>query len=384
MDALGRHKTVLLDAAFFFFLQYFQLNLSSFCLIKGVRLNFLVTPAFRATSDWHRVGAMNTLKLGDSDLDITPVGFGAWAIGGGGWEYSWGPQNDAESIAAIHKALELGVNWIDTAAVYGLGHSEKIVSRAVKEWRAKPPYLFTKCVLRWDAAGKITPNHSATSIRKECEDSLRRLQVNAIDLYQIHWPPEDNGSGLEEAWQTLAALQQEGKVRWIGVSNFDAAQLRRAGKIAAVTSLQPPYSILRRKVEEETLPFCKSQGIGVIVYSPMFSGMLTGGMTRERAAALPADDHRKRNPEFREPRLSKNLELAEKLKEIGARHGHTAGEVAITWTLRSPAVTGAIVGARSAKQAEEVFRAGDFRLSAEEIEEIEGVAGNIALAKAAY
>jgi aryl-alcohol dehydrogenase-like predicted oxidoreductase len=327
---------------------------------------------------------MNTRKLGNSDLDITPVGFGAWAIGGGGWEYSWGPQNDTESIAAIHKALELGVNWIDTAAVYGLGHSEKIVSRAVKEWRGKQPYVFTKCVMRWDAAGKITPNHSAASIRRECEDSLRRLQVDAIDLYQIHWPPQDNGPGLEEAWQTVAALQQEGKVRWIGVSNFDAAQLKRAGKIAPVTSLQPPYSILRRKIEEETLPYCENQGIGVIVYSPMFSGMLTGGMTRERAAALPADDHRKRNPEFREPRLSKNLELAEKLKENGARHGHTAGEVAIAWTLRNPAVAGAIVGARSAKQSGEVFRAGDFRLSAEEIEQIEGVAGNIALAKAAY
>jgi len=327
---------------------------------------------------------MNTRKLGNSDLDITPAGFGAWAIGGGGWEYGWGPQNDAESILAILEALELGVNWIDTAAVYGLGHSEQIVSRAIKEWRGKQPYVFTKCVMRWDAAGKITPNHSATSIRRECEDSLRRLQVNAIDLYQIHWPPQDNGPGLEEAWQTLAALQQEGKVRWIGVSNFDAAQLKRAGKIAPVTSLQPPYSILRRKIEEETLPYCESQGIGVIVYSPMFSGMLTGGMTRERAAALPAGDHRKRNPEFREPRLAKNLELAEKLKEIGARHGHTAGKVAIAWTLRNPAVTGAIVGARSAKQAEEVFRAGDFRLSAEEIDQIEGVAGNIALAKAAY
>lgn len=326
---------------------------------------------------------MNTRKLGNSDLHITPVGFGAWAIGGGGWEYSWGPQNDAESIAAIHKALELGVNWIDTAAVYGLGHSEEIVSRAVQDWRGARPYVFTKCVLRWDAAGKIAPNHSAASIRKECEDSLRRLQVNVIDLYQIHWPPEDNGSGLEQAWQTLAALQKDGKVRWIGVSNFDAAQLNRANKIASVTSLQPPYSILRRKIEEETLPYCESHGIGVIVYSPMFSGMLAGGMTRERAAALPEDDHRKRNPEFREPKLSKNLELAEKLKEVGTRHGRTAGEVAIAWTLRNPAVTGAIVGARSAKQAEQVFRGGDFRLGAEEIEQIEAVAGNIALAKAA-
>jgi aryl-alcohol dehydrogenase-like predicted oxidoreductase len=326
---------------------------------------------------------MNIRKLGNSDLHITPVGFGAWAIGGGDWEYSWGPQNDAESIAAIHKALELGVNWIDTAAVYGLGHSEEIVSRAVKEWSGARPYVFTKCVLRWDVARRIAPNHSAASIREECEDSLRRLGVNVIDLYQVHWPPQDNGPALEEAWQTLTALQKEGKVRWIGVSNFDVAQLKRADKIAPVTSLQPPYSILRRKIEEETLPYCENHRIGVIVYSPMFSGMLSGAMTRERAAALPADDHRKRNPEFREPKLSKNLELAEKLKEIGALHGRTAGEVAIAWTLRNPVVTGAIIGARSAKQAEQVFRAGDLRLGAEEIGQIEVVAGNIALAKAA-
>jgi len=300
-----------------------------------------------------------------------------------GWEYSWGPQSDAESIAAMHKALELGVNWIDTAAVYGLGHSEEIVSRAIKESRRARPYIFTKCGLRWDAAGKITPAHSAASIRKECEESLGRLQVDAIDLYQIHWPPPDNGRGLEEAWRTLGALQKEGKVRWIGVSNFDAAQLKRAEEIAPVISLQPPYSILRRKIEDEALPYCETRGIGVIVYSPMFSGMLTGGMTRERAAALPADDHRKRNPEFQEPKLSKNLELVEKLKEIGARHNRTAGEAAIAWALRKPVVTGAIVGARSAKQAEQVFRSGDFRLSPEEIGEMESFAGKIALAKAA-
>jgi aryl-alcohol dehydrogenase-like predicted oxidoreductase len=326
---------------------------------------------------------MNTRKLGNSDLQITPVGFGAWAIGGGGWEYGWGPQNDADSIAAIHKALELGVNWIDTAAVYGLGHSEEVVSRAVKEWHSTRPYVFTKCTMRWHAKGRITLNHSAASVRQECEESLRRLQVSVIDLYQIHWPPPDDGPGLEEAWGTLAALQKEGKVRWIGVSNFDAAQLSRAEKIAPVTSLQPPYSILRRQIEEETLPYCEKHGIGVIVYSPMFSGMLSGGMTRERAAVLPADDHRKRNPEFQEPRLSKNLELVAKLKEIGARHGRSAGEVAIAWTLRKPVVTGAIVGARNAKQAEQVFRAGDFRLNAEEINKIESFAGKIAKAKAA-
>jgi aryl-alcohol dehydrogenase-like predicted oxidoreductase len=327
---------------------------------------------------------MTTRKLGNSDLQITPIGFGAWAIGGGGWEYGWGPQDDDESIAAIHKALELGVNWIDTAAAYGLGHSEEIVAHALKEWSGARPYVFTKCVLTWDTKGKISPNHSSASIRKECEASLKRLQVESIDLYQMHWPPPDNGPGLEEAWRTLADLQKEGKVRWIGVSNFDPSQLKRAESIAPITSLQPPYSILRRQIETQTLPYCQEHNIGVIVYSPMFSGMLSGGMTRERAASLPKDDHRSRNPEYKEPRLSKNLELVEKLKEIGERHGRSAGEVAIAWTLRNSAVTGAIAGARNAKQAEEVFHAQDFRLTAPEIQEIETVSSGVAKAKAAF
>jgi aryl-alcohol dehydrogenase-like predicted oxidoreductase len=327
---------------------------------------------------------MTTHNLGNSDLQITPVGFGAWAAGGGGWEYSWGPQDDKESIAAIHKALELGVNWIDTAAVYGLGHSEEIVARALKEWRGPRPHVFTKCTLTWDDSHKITPNHSAASIRRECEESLRRLQVDAIDLYQMHWPPSDNGPGLEESWQTLAALQGEGKVRWMGVSNFNVDQLKRAGKIAPVTSLQPPYSVLRRAIEEQLLPHCRQNNIGVIVYSPMFSGMLSGGMTRERAAAFPTDDFRRRNPEFQEPKLSKNLELAEKLRSVGARHGRSSGEVAVAWVLRNPSVTGAIVGARNGRQAEGVMRAGDFRLSAQEIAEIEEFSRSIAKAKAAF
>jgi aryl-alcohol dehydrogenase-like predicted oxidoreductase len=326
---------------------------------------------------------MNTRKLGNSDLHITPVGFGAWAAGGGNWEYSWGPQDDGDSIAAIHKALELGVNWIDTAAVYGLGHSEEVVARALKEWRGKRPYVFTKCVLAWDTSRKVTPNHSAASIRRECEESLRRLQLDGIDLYQIHWPPNDNGPGLEEAWQTLSNLQKEGKVRWIAVSNFDVAQIQRAEKIAPVTSDQPPYSILRRQIEGEILPYCEQHNIGVIVYSPMFSGMLTGGMTRERATALPADDFRKRNPEFQEPKLSKNLELVARLGEIGARYGRTPGEVAIAWVLRNPRVTGAIVGARTANQAASVMRAGDFHLSPEEIAEIEHYSAPIAKTYAA-
>ncbi|PYT94851.1 MAG: aldo/keto reductase [Acidobacteria bacterium] len=317
---------------------------------------------------------METGKLGNSDLKITGVGFGAWAIGGSGWEFAWGPQDDKDSIAAIHRALELGVNWIDTAAVYGLGHSEAVVARALKDWRGSRPYVFTKCGLRWNEQGKIRKEFSAESIRHECEDSLRRLQAKTIDLYQLHWPPEDNGSGLEEAWQTMAALKKEGTVRWIGVSNFNSAQIQRAEKIAPVTSLQPPYSLIRRKIEEETLPYCQKRGIGVISYAPMASGLLTGAMTRERAAALPPDDFRSRNPEFREPRFSKNLELVERLRQVGARHGRGPGEVAIAWVLRHPAITGAIVGARNAKQVEGVMRAGEMKLTADEIAEIEGAA----------
>ena len=317
---------------------------------------------------------METQKLGNSNLKITRVGFGAWAVGGSGWEFAWGPQDDKDSIAAIHRALELGVNWIDTAAVYGLGHSEAVVARALKDWRGSRPYVFTKCGLRWNEQGKIRKEFSAESIRHECEDSLRRLQAKTIDLYQLHWPPEDNGPGLEEAWQTMAALKKEGKVRWIGVSNFNSAQSQRAGRIAPVTSLQPPYSLIRRKIEEETLPYCQKRGIGVISYAPMASGLLTGAMTRERAAALPPDDFRSRNPEFREPRLSKNLELVERLRQVGARHGRGPGEVALAWVLRHPAITGAIVGARNAKQVEGVMRAGDLKLTADSIAEIEGAA----------
>jgi aryl-alcohol dehydrogenase-like predicted oxidoreductase len=317
---------------------------------------------------------METRKLGNSDLQITPVGYGAWAIGGSGWDFAWGHQEDTDSIAAIHRSLELGVNWIDTAAVYGIGHSEEMVAQALKTWSGPRPYIFTKCVLRWDDKGRVTQNHTAASIRGECEDSLRRLQMEVIDLYQMHWPPADNGPGLEEAWQTMFALQKEGKVRWIGVSNFNVDQIQRAEKIAPVTSLQPPYSLIRRAVDKEILPYCKRHGIGVIAYAPMASGLLTGAMTSERAAALPADDFRSKNAEFREPRLSKNLELVERLRKVGARHGRTPGEVAIAWVLGNPAVTGAIVGARNAKQAEGVMRAGELNLSPEEIAEIEGAA----------
>jgi aryl-alcohol dehydrogenase-like predicted oxidoreductase len=322
---------------------------------------------------------METRKLGNSDLLITPVGFGAWAIGGSGYDFGWGPQEDSDSIGAIHRALELGVNWIDTAAVYGLGHSEQTVARALQQWKGARPYVFTKCAMKWDAKGKVTKVHQADSIRQECEDSLRRLQVDVIDLYQVHWPPEDNGAALEESWQAMADLQQAGKVRWIGVSNFSAEQMERCGKIAPVTSDQPPYSMLRRKIESSVLPYCEKNNVGVIVYSPMLSGMLTGGMTKERAESLPADDWRRNNPEFREPKLSKNLELVDRLRAVGARHGSTPGAVAIAWVLQQPAVTGAIVGSRNAKQAEGVMTAGDLKLTAEDFAEIENTASAMAV-----
>lgn len=314
---------------------------------------------------------MQTKQLGNSDLRITPVGFGAWAIGGSGWQFAWGAQDDNDSIAAIHRALELGVNWIDTAPAYGLGHSEEVLARALKGWSGAKPYILTKCALRWDSHGSIQKVLTRDSIRQELENSLRRLQVDVIDLYQIHWPPDPDSPQLEEGWSTLSDLKREGKVRWIGVSNFDVKQLRRAKAIAPVTSLQPPYSLINRAIEEDILPYCLREGIGVIVYSPMASGLLTGAMTRERATKLPKDDWRSSDPEFLEPRLSRNVALVERLREIAQRHGRSPGEVAIAWTLRNPAVTGAIVGARSARQANGVMRAGDLRLSDKEINEIE-------------
>ena len=313
---------------------------------------------------------MQTRTLGNSDLNITPVGYGAWAIGGSGWRFAWGSQDDNDSIAAIHRSLELGVNWIDTAAVYGLGHSEEVVAKALKSWTGARPYIFTKCGLRWDDRGQVQKVLKADSIRGEVEDSLRRLGVDVIDLYQIHWPPDPDSPELEEGWQAMADLKREGKVRWIGVSNFDVQQLQRAAAIAPVTSLQPRYSLVHREVEGEILPYCERQGIGVIVYSPMASGLLTGAMTRERISKLPKDDWRKGHADFNEPNLSRNLALVERLKQIAQRHGRSPGEVAIAWTLKNPAVTGAIVGARNAKQAEGVMHAGDLNLSGDEVLEI--------------
>jgi aryl-alcohol dehydrogenase-like predicted oxidoreductase len=311
---------------------------------------------------------MKTKQLGESDLSITPIGFGAWAIGGSGWEFGWGEQDDKQSVAAIHRALELGINWIDTAAVYGMGHSEEVVALALRTWSGPRPYVFTKCGLRWDDQGYVHRSLNPASIRQECEDSLRRLKVDVIDLYQIHWPTEE----LEEGWSAMARLQKEGKVRWIGVSNFNVGEMQRAQAIAPITSLQPPYSLVRREIEHEILPYCRSEELGVIVYSPMASGLLTGAMTRQRVDALSMSDWRSRDVEFQEPRLSKNLALVERLREIGERHGRPPGQIAIAWTLRNPAVTGAIVGARNAKQVEGNVGAANFRLTDEEIAEIEG------------
>jgi aryl-alcohol dehydrogenase-like predicted oxidoreductase len=317
---------------------------------------------------------METRQLGNSDLRITKVGYGAWAIGGGGWQFAWGAQDDQDSIGAIHRSLDLGVNWIDTAAVYGLGHSEEVVAQALKGWSGSKPYIFTKCAMRWDDKGKITKLMRADSLHQELEASLRRLSLETIDLYQVHWPPDPDSAELEEGWAALAQFQKEGKVRWIGVSNFSVKQMKRAKAIAPVTSLQPRYSLIHREAEEELLPYCLRENIGVIVYSPMASGLLTGGMTAERVAKFSADDWRTKSADFKEPNLTRNLGLADVLRDIGKRHGRSAGEVAIAWTLRNPAVTGAIVGARNARQAAGVMKAGELRLSDKEVNEIEEVA----------
>ena len=308
--------------------------------------------------------------LGNSDLHLTPIGFGACAIGGGNWEFAWGPQDDDESIAAIHRALELGINWIDTAAIYGLGHSEEIVGRAVKSFSGAKPLVFTKCSMRWHQDRSIYRSLKPASLAEELEGSLRRLGVETIDLYQIHWPNPDEE--IEEGWEALAKFQQQGKIRWIGVSNFNVEQMKRAQKIAPITSLQPPYSMLRPAVEKEILPFAQANGIGVINYSPMVSGLLTGAMTAERIKTLPADDWRRKSVEFNEPKLSKNMRLVELLREIGSGHGVAPGVVAVAWTLHNPAITAAIVGGRSGKQVEGLAPALDFRLSEAEFARING------------
>ena len=307
----------------------------------------------------------STKQLGNSDLQLTAIGFGAWAIGGGDWQYAWGPQEDKQSIEAIHRALDAGINWIDTAAVYGLGHSEEVVGTALKSTSTKP-YIFTKCAMTWGADRKIV--QTLKKVREEVEGSLRRLGVDVIDLYQIHWPVPD--AEIEEGWTTMAELQREGKVRHIGVSNFNVSQMERALKIAPITSLQPPYSMINRTNEAEILPFCQKHGIGVINYSPMQSGLLTGAMTKERIAKMPQDDFRRNTKQFQEPQISRNLDLVELLRSIGQRHGVEPGVVAIAWTLHNPAITAAIVGGRSAKQVDGVLPAATFRLTEDEFAEI--------------
>lgn len=304
-------------------------------------------------------------------MKITPIGFGAWAIGGGDWQFGWGEQDDRDSIAAIQRALELGMNWIDTAAIYGLGHSEEVVARAIADWSGDQPYVFTKCGMVWDENKKVGYSLRKDSIRRECEASLRRLKRETLDLYQIHWTADKLEETLE-GWETLAALQREGKVRWIGVSNASVAEMEKLHEIAPITSLQPPYSLIKRDVEESLLPWCTKLGVGTIVYSPMASGLLTGAMTRVRLATMDRDDWRLKNSEFREPKLTQNLELVDRLRAVGERHGRAPGEVAIAWTLHNSDVTAAIVGARNPSQVEGVIGAMEFRLTNQEVAEIEG------------
>ncbi len=312
---------------------------------------------------------LKTSQLGRTGLEITRVGFGAWAIGGGGWEFGWGPQQDDESIAAIHRALQLGVNWIDTAAAYGFGRSEEVVGQALRGLTQRP-YVFTKCSLLDDGTRHVKHVLNRDSIFREAEASLRRLGVDAIDLYQIHWPnPEED---IEEGWSALAELKEQGLVRHIGVSNFSASQIRRIQAIAPVETLQPPYSLIDRGVEEEILPYAEREGIGVIVYSPMGSGLLTGGITRERIAAMPDDDWRKTDPRFTEPLLSAHLALAARLRAVAGRYGTTPGAVAVAWTLRNPAVDGAITGFRRADQVDPILAAANLELSDRDIAEIAG------------
>jgi aryl-alcohol dehydrogenase-like predicted oxidoreductase len=312
---------------------------------------------------------LKTAQLGRTGLEITRVGFGAWALGGGDWEHGWGPQDDEDSITAISHALDRGINWIDTAAAYGFGHSEQVVGRALEGLRERP-YVFTKCSLLEGPGRRVMHSLSRDSILREVGDSLARLGVEAIDLYQIHWPVPD--ADIEEGWSALADLKAEGLVRHIGVSNFDADQLRRIGQIAPVETLQPQYSLIERGIERQILPYAREQEIGVIAYSPMGSGMLTGAMTRERAAGLPESDWRKHDPRFNEPQLSRNLELVERLVAVADRHETSPGAVAVAWTLHNPAVDGAIVGFRRPDQVDPILAAANLELTEHDIDEIEG------------
>jgi aryl-alcohol dehydrogenase-like predicted oxidoreductase len=312
--------------------------------------------------------AVGTVELGATGLRISRVGYGAWAIGGTGWWHAWGEQDDEESIAAIRRAVELGINWVDTAPIYGLGHSEEVVGRALQGLEDRP-YVFTKASL-YEKDGAVAHSLKRDSIRREVEASLSRLQLDAIDVYQIHWPIPDED--VEEAWTTFADLKSEGLVRHIGVSNFDVSQLRRAQAIAPVETLQPPYSLIERSIEDEILPFAQDQGIGVVCYSPMASGLLSGSMTAERIAALPDNDWRKHDPRFQEPELSRHLALVARLRTVAERHGTTPGAVAIAWTLNHPAVHGSIVGFRRPDQIEPLLGAAALELSEDDLATIAG------------
>lgn len=318
---------------------------------------------------------METKRLGNTGIEISRIGFGAWAAGGGGYQFGWGSQDDRGSVAAIERALDGGVNWIDTAPVYGLGRSEEVVGRALREiGPARSPYVFTKCGLVWDQETRaISHSLEPASLRREVEASLRRLGVDAIDLYQVHWPGPwgQPPANIEDAWRTLTDLQREGKLRHLGVSNFGVEEMERIRSIAPIGSLQPPYSLLRRKIEEDILPYCLSHDIGVIVYSPMQAGLLTGKMTRERIASLPEDDWRGQNPYFVEPRLTPGLQFVEVLRGVTSRLGRTPGELAVAWALRHPAVTGAIVGFRRPQQVTEILGAAALDLTDDVAAEIE-------------
>ena len=310
---------------------------------------------------------MQTRKLGTTELELTTVGLGTWAMGGP-WQFGWGPQDDDEAIAAIVKALDMGINWIDTAPAYGLGHSEELIGQAIRRTGAKP-FIATKCGILWNERKEKVTCLKKRSIRKECHDSLKRLGIDVIDLYQMHWPDPDED--VEEVWEEMVRLKERGKVRYLGVSNFAVKHLDRVRRIHEPVSLQPPYSMLHREAEDELLGYCAANNIGVVAYSPMQRGLLTGKFSPERLAELAVDDHRRRNPDFQEPQFSATMELVEELKEIAGRNGRTCAQLAISWVLRRSEVTAAIVGARRPAQIEETAPAGDWNLSKEDIKEIE-------------
>jgi len=313
---------------------------------------------------------MQKRKLGNTDLELSSVGLGTWAIGGSDWAFGWGPQDDDEAVAAIVAGVDLGINWIDTAAVYGDGHAEELVGRALREFApGQRPLVATKFGRIVQADGSIKSDLHGESIRRECEASLLRLGVEAIDLYQLHWP--DPEAVIEEAWHTMIQLRNEGKVREIGVSNCQVGHLERLQAIHPVASLQPPYNLIVRGVENDVLQSCSDNGIGVVCYSPMCKGLLTGAFTAGRIAQLAADDHRRRDPKFGEPQLGVHLELVAGLQPIAERHGRTPAELAIAWVLRRPEVTSAIVGARRPSQITETQPGGDWNLSSGILAEID-------------